>query len=247
MVLSSNSGYSSRQYIIDEKYAEAPEHYVRAFLLILEDLKKLFEYIEPSSESLTTFSFRIHELLMRTCIEIEANFKAILTENTYTPNTNSYGDDIYNISIYKLINKTHHLSSYQVTLPIWNGEIKIFEPFKNWSKDDTTQQRLNWWKAYNESKHNRHEKFKDANLENLLNAISALLILLASQFKDIDFLPKNSTRITAGSSPDNMEPSIGEYFRIKFPNDWNEAEKYDFNWEELKDKDDRFQKIDYNP
>lgn len=80
-----NSGYSDWAYIKDKKYAKAPEHYVRAFLLIQSDLLNLFNFVEPSEESLNTYSFKIHELLLRTCIEIEANFKAILQENIFTP------------------------------------------------------------------------------------------------------------------------------------------------------------------
>lgn len=71
-------------YILHEKYAQSPEHYIRAYLLIQKDLKELFDYIEPADANLKTYSYRIHELLLRTCVEIEANFKAILTENKYT-------------------------------------------------------------------------------------------------------------------------------------------------------------------
>ena len=76
-----NSGYNQWAYIIDRDYAESPEHYVRAFLLLQKDLQTLFEYVEPSDQNLKTYSFRIHELFMRSCIELEANFKAILKEN----------------------------------------------------------------------------------------------------------------------------------------------------------------------
>jgi hypothetical protein len=52
---------------------------------------------------------------MRICIEVEANFKAILNENIY-----SKDEKDWNMDDYKKINITHHLSSYKVTLPIWN-------------------------------------------------------------------------------------------------------------------------------
>lgn len=80
-----NAGYSSWAYVVDPLYAVNPEHYIRGFLLIQNDLKKLFEYIEPADRNLETYSFRIHELLMRSCIGIEANFKAIVQENIYNP------------------------------------------------------------------------------------------------------------------------------------------------------------------
>lgn len=77
-VPSSNSDYSQWAYIVDRSYAEFPEHYVRAFMLIQKDLQTLFEFIEPSDTNLVTYSHRTHALLIRTCIEIEANFKNLL-------------------------------------------------------------------------------------------------------------------------------------------------------------------------
>ena len=63
-------------YIRHPLYAKSPEHYTRAFLLIEKDVQTLFDYVEPADQNLHCYSFRIHELLLRTCVEIEANFKA---------------------------------------------------------------------------------------------------------------------------------------------------------------------------
>ena len=67
----------------DHNYSDHPEHYTRAFAILQKDIIGLFEYIEPSDINLVTYSFRIHELLVRTCIEVEANFKAILREKYF--------------------------------------------------------------------------------------------------------------------------------------------------------------------
>jgi len=95
------------QYILHPDYAESPEQYIRAYLLIQKDLLNLFDYIEPSDNNQKTYSFRIHELLIRTCIEIEANFKAILRENGLTVIDFKYTD-------YLKLNLSHRLSSYEV-------------------------------------------------------------------------------------------------------------------------------------
>ena len=231
-----NSGYSSWGYIIDKEYARSPEHFIRAFFLIQDDLKELFEYVEPSPVSMKTFSYRIHELLMRTCIEIEANFKAILAENHYTK---SRAD----ITVYKKINVTHRLSSYKVILPIWNGKKeRVFKPFIDWDNNKP----LPWYQAYNKSKHDRQEKFQQANLKNLLDAVTALLILLSSQFKTEDFSPSSRGFAASGYDYHEMGPALGDYFRIEFPTDWPEDEKYDFDWSKLKKTLRRFDKINYN-
>lgn len=81
-----NGSYSDSgrwRYILHAKYAESPENYIRAFLLIQKDLIQLFDYIEPSDINQHCYSYRIHELLLRTCVETEANFRAVLSENGY--------------------------------------------------------------------------------------------------------------------------------------------------------------------
>ena len=137
-----NSGFSGWAYTIDKKYASNPEHYTRPFTIIQDDLKNLFEFIEPSDINLQTYSYRIHELLIRTCIEVEANFKAILQENIYTPKYKSgknkgklRPENKWNIDDYKKVNKTHHLDSYSIIVPIWDGQKKEFRPFEEWKKD----------------------------------------------------------------------------------------------------------------
>ena len=69
--------------MLDPRYAQDPEHYVRAYLLLQKDLEELFDYVEPSDQNLNCYSYRTHELLLRACVEVEANCKAILLENGY--------------------------------------------------------------------------------------------------------------------------------------------------------------------
>ena len=226
IVSRTNSGYSGWAYIVDREYAIAPEHYVRAFLLIQNDLERLFEFIEPADENLPAYSYRTHELLIRTCIEIEANFKAILKENTYNPvgrNGQPIQENRWNIHNYRIVDRTHHLSSYQVHVPIWAGLQSTFAPFAEWRSG----QGLTWYQAYNESKHDRHDKFKLANLRNLLNAVTGLLVLLSSQFCTHTFSPASSSLAISGYDYYDGQPALGGFFRIKFPNDWDDGELYD--------------------
>ena len=63
---------------LDREYAKNAEHYVRAFILIQNELQSIFEYLEPSDECRSAYSYRIHALLMRTCIEVEAKLQGDL-------------------------------------------------------------------------------------------------------------------------------------------------------------------------
>jgi len=60
-----------QRYLYHAKFARDADMYARGFSLIQADLRKLFEYIEPSDQNCNCYSFRIHELLFRACVEVE--------------------------------------------------------------------------------------------------------------------------------------------------------------------------------
>jgi hypothetical protein len=237
-----NSGYSSSAFIRDKSYSRDPQHYVRAYLLIQKDLTRLFEFIEPSDLGAAAYSYRIHELLMRTCIEVEANLKGILLANDYRAELDRNGRQKFNMSVYNKVNVSHHLSSYAVALPIWDGDGRIFRPFESWANDGS----ISWYQAYNASKHDRHQAFKSANLQVLVTAIAGLLVLMSAQFKDEDFSAGTQGLTWSGSDYHEFEPALGSLFRVKYPDNWSDDEIYDFDWAALSKEDVRFQKFDYN-
>lgn len=244
-----NSGYSEWGYIRDRDYCENPQHYTRAFKIIQNDILHLFEYVEPSDVNCATYSFRIHELLIRICIEIEANFKAILKANIFNPlfhgGTKSgmpRPETTWNINDYKIINKTHHLDDYEIEFPIWGGLKNKRKPFANWCFNGD----LTWYQAYNKSKHDRILSFHEANLENLLDAFSGLCVILSAQFNRESFDPGPDLITASGYSYYDGDTGIGDYLIVYFPNNWAKNEKYDFNWSDLKNEQVRFNKIDYD-
>ncbi|OGU30434.1 MAG: hypothetical protein A2057_04660 [Ignavibacteria bacterium GWA2_35_9] len=223
------------EYMLHKKYAKSPEHYIRAFLLIQKDLLTLFDYIEPADKNSKTYSYRIHELLLRTCVEVEANCKAILIENGYRKKS-----DNMCMNDYKKIEISHKLSSYKIKLPIWNGKKNVRDPFSEWKSKGTLQ----WYDIYNQTKHDRHSKFKLATFDNLIDAICGLISLISSQFWRCDF-PPTEWILSLGGINDGMESAIGEYFRVKFPTDWDVSERYEFDWNQLKNDTDPFQNSNY--
>jgi hypothetical protein len=223
------------QYMVHPKFAQSPEHYVRAFLILLKDLQELFDYVEPADKNLACYSYRIHALLLRACVEVEANCKAILKENGYARS----GD--WNMGDYKKIEKTHLLSAYEVKVPNWSGRVATRTPFSAWSTGGS----LLWYQAYNTTKHDRHSEFEQATFEHLIDACCGLLVVLSAQFETNDFSPGNTLLALEGSS-DGMESGIGGYFRVRFPANWPTELRYDFDWQQLKDEADPFQTLDYS-
>jgi hypothetical protein len=216
-------------------------------LLLQKDLHELFDYIEPSDTNFKCYSYRIHELLLRACIEFEANCRAILSENGYVKRNKHgsiVGEQGWNIKDYFKINPSHQLSEYEVRLPTWYGTQGCRRPFASWHASPS----LPWFQAYNATKHNRHDNFQEATFEQMLDAMCGLVVLLSSQFITEDFSYSNSCLYVSGSPPsDGMESAIGGYFRVKFPINWSAADRYDLDWRTMQSQPDPFQHITFPP
>jgi hypothetical protein len=214
--MNGNYPWGPGTYIRHPRFAQEPEMYVRAFRLLQKDLEHLFEYIEPGDDNLKCYSFRVNELLLRACVEVEANCKAILRENCYPE------ERWWTMADYRKINGSHHLSAFEVKLPYWHGEQRIRRPFGPWASDE----KLEWHGAYNATKHDRREGFKKATLEHAIDAVCGVLVLLSAQFATEDF---SLTDTLVGDKPaEGFEYAIGNYFVVRYPDDWPLAERYDF-------------------
>ena len=232
-------------YIKRPDYSTRPSNYVRAFLLLQKDLVDLFNYIEPSDTALKVYSFRIQELLIRTCVEVEANFKAIFAMNKYSKNARDL-----NITDYFLINKSHFLSDYSVKLPYWSENLMTADrtPFKAWGspEDSKNPWKLKWFQDYNATKHDRSNALARASFENLIDAFAALVVLISAQYMAEDFSPAPGALLVDSGWNDGYDSAIGDYFRIAYPRNIPEDMRYDFNWQEISNDLNVFQKFDYD-
>ncbi|HUG09616.1 MAG TPA: hypothetical protein VMM36_01310 [Opitutaceae bacterium] len=205
-------------------------------MLIEQDLKRLFDYIEPSDQNLPCYSYRIHELLLRACIEVEANCKAILLENGYAKS----GD--LRMVDYVKIEASHRLSEYRVRVPVWTGANGVRRPFSNWA----SRTPLNWYKTYNAAKHDRHSEFQSATFEMMLDAICGCLVVLSAQFMEEEFAGGMDIVISGGLT-DGWDYAIGRFFHVDYPKSWAETERYAFKWKELSSQVDPFDNYPYPP
>lgn len=229
------------RYLIHPRFALEPRHYVRAFLSIQSDLLNLFDFIEPADENVNTYSHKTQQLLFRACIEVEANLTAILKENGYVGSSGNM-----TMKHYSLVNHSHRLSPYRVRIPGWRGLRNIRQPFAAWGSGAP----LPWYQAYNKTKHDRHENFHLATFDALIDAVCGLAVVLSAQFCTEDYSPNpKSLGISNDYSydaNDAMDTAIGDFFRVAFPTDWPETERYDFKWQELENLPDPFAKYDYS-
>ena len=156
--------YVSEQFLQD----------VRAYQNIQYSLDGLFNYIEPSASNLSAYGHKIRELLILACTEVECLLVKTLVDNGYEQK------DRYSTSDYIKCKDILGLDKFDVTL-VQYPSVKVFRPFHNWKAESPTKS-LPWYNAYNAVKHNRSDNITGANLEHLLDAISAIHILLESQY-----------------------------------------------------------------
>lgn len=201
---------------------------IMAARLIIDDFERLFEFIEPHTSNEKVFSHRIYELLLRACTEVEASCKGMLQANGHAANS---------MEDYKKIEQATHLSGYTVQYTNWTSSNYSVQPFVSWATGGS----LSWYKAYNDVKHNRWQKFKQANLKNLLDAISGLLCLIHAQIGDeVQQVFESNFYFSADGVADVWVRS----FLIN-PYQFPDSEKYEFDWGSLHTDPNRFQRFQF--
>jgi len=205
-------------YIDDSDYCDSIITLCRAYHLIQDDLATLFNYIEPSRKNGETYSHRTFELLLRACTEVEASCKGILAANGYSKSGQ------WNIVDYHKVEQCSRLSAYEVQLRVSDDDTWSSRPFAQWE----TSHSLVWYSAYNDVKHHRNQEFEQASLNNVLNAISGLLVLLFSQFHTKCFT-RFADSAMYRQSIDGWLWQESVLFAIK-PPEWPEDDQYQFVW-----------------
>ena len=145
----------------------------RQFGYLKRHLNSIFDVVDPSADNFECYGNNIRNLLIIICTECENQMQGILRENGFERKN-------YATRHFIRLLKPMRLSEYSVIfseLP-WLG---TFEPFKNWSASETTKT-LDWYRRYNQIKHDRENCLAKANLKSILEAFSALWILFAAQY-----------------------------------------------------------------
>ncbi|MBN1184318.1 MAG: hypothetical protein JXB49_18655 [Bacteroidales bacterium] len=165
-----------------------PKHHWNYYLALEKDLENLSRYIEFCNDNLQTYSIELTHLLLSASSEIDVIMKEICEILDSTQNAN-------NINDYRQIVKAN-LPDF-VNEEIWLDRFSLsYKPWINW----TGETNPDWWRSYNNVKHQRNNHYNEANLQNTINAIGALLLTTIYYYKlsfskeagnDINFLDTN--------------------------------------------------------
>lgn len=240
----------SCSYVRDTRYAPDRLQLARAYINIEKKLREIFNYIEPDERNLGTFSFELYTLLLRACTEVELNCQLILKANGAKPS-----GKYFTMEDYRKLEKSSLLSKYKIILPNWKsttsdesveyGKYEFF-PFEDFGINKKPQ----WYQAYNHVKHDREGKLEEANFKNCIQAVGAILALIYSQFGGYCIEPFNNDCKVYAMNEDRYDGIFDAdvIFEVVPPRreDWDDEEKYEFNWKKLKTVGMPFQKFDFN-
>lgn len=142
------------------------------FIALEQDLERASRYVEFAEPNFPTYSLEFAHLMFAAASEVEVVLKRFCARFAPKEPTEDIND------LKKIVLGGDQGDDYRlkglpkriVSVPRFGLEL---QPWKNWSG----KKNPDWWKAYNAVKHNRHERFTDANLHNALNAVGALFVL----------------------------------------------------------------------
>lgn len=140
-------------------------------------LRDMLYCIYPDLSHFHVFGNRQRELLLLSCTEIESAWRSILRENQSNPAA----------TLGRLTTNDYIKIKDPLRLEKWSLEFTYFPqfgtltPFSGWDAQKPTAS-LPWYDAYNSVKHDREGSIHQAALGHVVNAISALYIMVAAQF-----------------------------------------------------------------
>ena len=136
------------------------------FLALESDVVRLARFIEFREDNFPTYSIELARLIMAAAAEVDVVAKLVckkLDPALQPRNINGYASVILRAPDPKLSHLTVRIPRYGI----------ILKPWISWT-DETPPL---WWTANNKVKHHRDTGFKEANLGNALNTVSALFSL----------------------------------------------------------------------
>lgn len=141
--------------------------YWRHFLALEDDFAKSLRYVEFTPDNFKTYSIEFVKLLLAVGSEVDVVCKDVCQALDPEGGQDSIHEYRDCISVRNVV------FNERVLVPKY--ELK-FQPWKAWhaAKGDPPD----WWTSYNKVKHHRGDRYLDANLENVANALAGLFVMI---------------------------------------------------------------------
>jgi len=146
---------------------------MRAARSLFARLRDAFQVVEPTRSHDAVFGHELRQLLILASTEVESSWRAVLAANSYPAGRWSTHDYVKLLGPMKL-------DQYVVRLASHPGYGDIV-PFAGWDSSNATRS-LDWYDAYNATKHNREEELHRATLGAAIHALAAVHVMTVAQF-----------------------------------------------------------------
>lgn len=169
------------------------------FVALEDDLEALSRYIEFCPPNLGVFSIELAHLLFAAASEVDVMAKCICS--VVSPAAKCSNIDQYRCTLSDPENAPvgfDKVWAIAITVPRYG---LAFKPWENWGKGLNPD----WWRSYNNVKHERDKHFQEATLQHALNALGALLIMNLFYYR-FELSPKPSVRYTPVSVTRRLKP-----------------------------------------
>lgn len=152
------------------------------FLALERDLENTSRYIEFCEANLGVFSIELAHLLLAAASEVDVLAKCcckISTPKKRSKNIDDYRRDITSEEARPIEDASLFYGGPPEVAKLCELEVRVPRyglacvPWENWAEDKNPD----WWRSYNNVKHERDSHFHEATLQNAINALGALLIM----------------------------------------------------------------------
>lgn len=140
--------------------------YWKHFLALERDLESISRYVEFDSRNYSVFSVELVKLLLAVGSETDVVLRALCHE--LVPSRNPK-----NINEYRGIVLQKYPKLPKLRVKLLESSI-ILQPWMNWAAGENPD----WWKTYNDVKHDRTNNYSRGNLQQVLNASAGLMVVI---------------------------------------------------------------------
>ena len=135
-----------------------------------EDLLRLSRFVDFAGND-STYSIEIARVLMAACAEVDVVLKEICRAEQPDSRASSIND------YWPIVTAAHRIRDLQVTIHRYGLSLR---PWSEWDEGSPPL----WWTANNKVKHERAQRFAEANLKNCLNAVAGLFAAVLYLYRE---------------------------------------------------------------
>jgi hypothetical protein len=142
-------------------------HYWQYFVALEADLAATARYVEPAWANMPCYSVEFARVFLAAGSEVDVLCKVLCQEHQFT--IRPVNIDGYRTAITA---RFPNFTKLDIRVPRY-GLVRL--PWQQWDQNRNP----NWWRSYNDVKHERHSHFASANLKNALDAVAGLFVLVS--------------------------------------------------------------------